>query len=218
VTDREDAADGAISAVTTESGAAIVLERDIEHEVSLNVYTDGGDLDIYLPVLSDRRSAEILALGRAIVEALDPVPDPPADLAPVEYVTAEPRLPPDVEIRTIALDAAVRVIDQAGGSLVEGAAKIERFLRGEAVEEQTAVEKPRWAVGQELNRADLDELPVGTTVVDGDGDHAVRRPDAPPYAGTIEPRRWTRDLSGDPARLPSRVVAAYPPVTLVSLP
>ena len=68
----------------------------------------------------------------------------------------------------------MRVIDQAGGSLVDGAAKIERFLRGEAVEEQTAVEKPRWTVGQELNRADLKQLTIGAKIETDDGRPAYR--------------------------------------------
>ena len=79
---------------------------------------------------------------------------PPAELGTVEYVTAEPHLPLDVEIRTIALDAAVRVIDQTGGSLVEGAAKIERFLRGVAVEEQADAEPASRYVAEYIGGGD----------------------------------------------------------------
>lgn len=292
----------------SESGstAAIILEQDGD-EWSLNAYDRDGSLGAYLVATDTVERARILALGRAIVEALDPVPDPPtvdeplaererdlldtpwegptltdkpesareyhrrlvgeaigaasmcwagtpqgvfldrrassivneilgtwdgdsvpddactcppAELGTVEYVAAEPRLPLDVEIRTIALDAAVRVLEHTGGSLVEGAAKVERFLLGQ--QDEPAAPAPRWTVGQTLSLDELDALPAGAVVGDRDGDKSTRLDTEEECTyGDAERATWSRRLGARAVvgtKLPARVIANFPPVTLVSLP
>lgn len=86
-----------------------------------------------------------------------------------------------------------------------------------AAELRAEVPATRWTIGQELTAADLDLLPVGAVVVDGDNDKSVKHPDGTPWFSR-EVRRWSRDDVGPGATLPSSIVADYPPVTLVSLP
>ena len=136
--------------------------------------------------------------------------------ATVELVS-DPTLPLDVEIRTIALDAAVRVIDQAGASLVEGAAKIERFLRGEAVEEPTAVEKPRWTVGQSLTEDDLKALPVGAVVRTNADNLRYRQVAVPSSRWSDNPPALYSQTPDGTATLWAETLWAIRPV-LVSLP
>ena len=160
--------------------ASLVLARTPSGTMALAGYEGEGigRLTHYFATsLGDR--AQILALGRAIVEALDPAPDPPQHFAPwgaaatscgaavprglagttdrrdettcddcsarftkpePELATVElisdPTLPLDVEIRTIALDAAVRAIGDTGDDVVTHARAIERFLVGEAEEQE----------------------------------------------------------------------------------
>lgn len=195
-TDREKYAAQEIAPVELNEGGAIVLETfspDTGPHVSINFYDEEGGLGGYLSSISPRHRAQILALGRAIVEALDPEPAPPQEepldesarqrlaawgsiakhpfftkayysgaplidamleqldglvdqpaaaspddeccstVDAVELVS-DPALPLDVEIRTIALDAAVRIAVDTGNDVVTHARAIERFLVGEAEE------------------------------------------------------------------------------------
>jgi len=92
-------------------------------------------------------------------------------------------------------------------------------VAGELRAEVPAAATPRLAPGSSLTIDDLETLPVGAVVRDGDGDIAYRVEDngsghSRDYPGVA---RFVRD-EGRLADLASELVASYGVVTLVSLP
>jgi hypothetical protein len=73
---------------------------------------------------------------------------------------------------------------------------------------------PRFTPGQTVDEDELDELPVGAIVRDRDNDLCAKRP--ADHLG----RDWTRNYSSptDYPHLRARSIAAFSPLTLVSLP
>lgn len=93
-------------------------------------------------------------------------------------------------------------------------AAVASALRSIAEQLDPTPEPPRFTPGQVVSAEDLDELPVGVTLRDRDGDLCSKHPaDRRGY-------EWGRNLTSSDERpyLTADSIAAYPPLTLVSLP
>jgi len=116
--------------------------------------------------------------------------------------------PPVIDIP--ALEASVR------SAIADALEQLAAEVRGEEPAEPT-----RWNRGAVLTIEDLEELPVGAVVVDGDGDSSEKRSPAEPHYPGGDIPCWADPgavVDGPDWLLTSTYVASFPPVTLVSLP